>query len=41
MLGDIIRERQKKLDLLSAAGVPAYPARAKRSFAIGEALKRF
>lgn len=41
MLEDIIKERQKKLDLLNAAGVPAYPARVKRSLAIKEALKHF
>jgi lysyl-tRNA synthetase class 2 len=41
MLEDIIKERRRKLDLLKAAGVPAYPARAKRTCTIADALKRF
>ena len=41
MLEDIIKERRKKLDLLKASGVDAYPAQVKRSLAISEALKQF
>jgi lysyl-tRNA synthetase class 2 len=41
MLEDIIKERRRKLDLLSASGVSAYPARVERTYAIADALKRF
>lgn len=41
MLEDIISERRRKLDLLHAAGIDPYPAKAARSYAIKEALKRF
>ena len=41
MLDDIIRERHKKLEALQNAGVDAYPARAKRTHAIGDALGHF
>ncbi len=41
MLEDIIKERQKKLDLLKASGVDPYPARVKRDRSIAEVLKSF
>ncbi len=41
MLEDIIKERQKKLDLLRASGVNPYPAQAKRDRSITEVLKNF
>lgn len=41
MLDDIIRERHKKLEALKNAGVDPYPARAKRTMRIGDALTRF
>jgi lysyl-tRNA synthetase class 2 len=41
MLDDIIRERRKKLEALTNAGVDPYPARAKRSMEIAKALAQF
>ena len=41
MLDDLIKERQKKLEALKNAGVDPYPARAKRTHAIGAALEKF
>jgi len=41
MLEDIIKERRRKLDLLKAAGVPAYPARAKTDMHDCRRIKTF
>ncbi len=41
MLEDIIKERQKKLELLRKAGIDPYPARVVRTFVIAEALRDF
>ncbi|MFA5386663.1 MAG: amino acid--tRNA ligase-related protein [Candidatus Paceibacterota bacterium] len=41
MLDDIINERKKKLTDLINAGVNPYPAKAKRSYVISEALENF
>ena len=41
MLDDIIKERQKKLDAIRAAGIDPYPADATRSMGIGDALIGF
>ncbi len=41
MLDDLIRERQRKLDLIRDAGIDPYPARVPRSFSIRKALDDF
>jgi lysyl-tRNA synthetase class 2 len=41
MLEDIVKERQKKLDAIRAAGIDPYPARVPRSFAIAHAIEHF
>jgi lysyl-tRNA synthetase class 2 len=41
MLDDIIRERNKKLEMLRNAGVDPYPARAKRTHATHDAIAKF
>lgn len=41
MIDELVQERRKKLDAIKAAGIDAYPARVKRSFAIGHALGEF
>src|SRR5258708_2825731 len=41
MLEDIIKERQKKLELIRKAGIDPYPARVARSFEISKAIADF
>lgn len=41
MIDELLKERRKKLEILKEAGVNAYPARAKRTVAIGQALADF
>lgn len=41
MLDDIIKEREKKLGVIKAAGIDPYPARVARSFAIAHATAHF
>src|SRR5579871_2202213 len=41
MLEDLIKERQKKLDLLRKAGIDPYPARVARSFDVAHAVENF